>query len=423
MKKIAQIVIALGSSLIASQTITLHDGWNLVSFSEKPANESFWTISELNLPSQVDRIYGEVETYIEGDLINTLSSVSAGNGYWIKSNGESIISVNGVAASSSLTGYHTDWNLVGFTSSDTVSNFMTISSECGIVIDRIYGEVETYIVGDLINTLNDIEVGKGYWVKVSSINEDTLATCQSASSSSFTFNSTTGIGEKLVSYDGITATEITVTLPVGTFDIYAEYTGTSSTTKQVIDTTVYDENSDQVSVLGNGITDTTTPAKLTLSNNSGSEKTYTFSVSQTDLSAAAVSGNIWMGIIDQDDTTTYTKGGTLSIGDVETNVGEILSSGGSHNWTFSTDSNGAGQYSLAVSTDYESGLNPLKFFSVDFQVSGNNQDVISSVATTDGSISVGSLSLEADSDYVITINGETTKSDLLGYYKIKLIKN
>jgi hypothetical protein len=155
-------------------TITLEEGWNLISLPLVPEKNQVQQLMG-GVADGVESVWGysdgQWQTYVplhpeSSDLI----SMTAGRGYWIK--------VNQAGLSLQFQGKLTDlsmplkegWNLVGFNSIQ-VRPVSEILSEMGITPETIWGynngQWQMYnpaIPG--ASDLESFEPGRGYWIKI-----------------------------------------------------------------------------------------------------------------------------------------------------------------------------------------------------------------------------------------------------------------
>ena len=205
------------ATLTANQTIPLHTGWNLISFSvnncyyDTPSPPAVPLLPDVN-PIQVPSI-GDVFSSIDGKyelvrsfdadgghtwdpalpLFSNLDYVAGGYGYWIKMTQPADLVLDGLRASTTAClPLHTGWNLVGCWSSDTawydddpptvpfppdVTDFVPVS-DIGEVFNSIDGSYDIIRSFDadgghtydpalpMFSDLHYVGPGYGYWIKM-----------------------------------------------------------------------------------------------------------------------------------------------------------------------------------------------------------------------------------------------------------------
>ena len=157
-----------------AQVINLYPGWNLIGINEKPASADYWPLTNISDNSDITIVYGNGQTYIAGaSRGNNLIGLEPSKGYWIKANIATTLNLSdGVTANTlnDISFVNTGWYLIGYQTTIEVSSFLTAFSSAGFSITIIYGNGETYIVGaSRGNNLSLIQPGKGYWVKINTI--------------------------------------------------------------------------------------------------------------------------------------------------------------------------------------------------------------------------------------------------------------
>ena len=241
------------------------------------------------------------------------------------------------------------------------------------------------------------------------------------------YSTADGWGEQVVAYNGLVERELTITLPVGSYNVYVEPANGNSELHSVIGTILdIDGYAATGDITGEQVLRTTvqSPAKIQITNSSGADKTYVLPVSTINKwTENAEASSIWVGVMEDVTTPSYTTGGVLSIGDLTTNVASILAIDELHTWSFSTDASGAGLYTLSVVSTED--INKLLNFNIEMIVNGTGEEKVSSTLVTSGGFSQSNITLDSSASYQIKIfSSEAGRhSDYLGNYTLKLIKH
>jgi hypothetical protein len=279
-------------------------------------------------------------------------------------------------------------------------------------------------------TENDSTTEDSSTTEDGSTTEDDSTTGGSTLPADITVSSTitisNGWGEDVVSYDGVEDSKVKITIPANsTYYIIAENSSNNPQTKLKFGTvdSITDEK-------GNTLVDTTITssqlettstaiAKISIKNESDLEKNYIVPVS-ANKNGIDIYTKIWVAAINSDASSlNNTKTATLTLGDIKTNTGEILVEGSKHTFSLVTASNDTGTYTLSV--EGIEGVNFLNNYSITMKQS-NGTVLVDNQNTISGSITKGNINLENLTSYTLSITADTLRSDALGYYKIKLIK-
>ncbi len=125
------------------------NGWNLISVSKEVADYSKSTL----FPTSISNAFAYNGAY------QTKDTLENGIGYWVKFSGDQFFSMTGFSRTLDSIDVAEGWNLIGSISSAVAVN--AIGSEpAGIVTSEFFGYQGMYFATD------QIEPGKGYWVKV-----------------------------------------------------------------------------------------------------------------------------------------------------------------------------------------------------------------------------------------------------------------
>ena len=156
--------------------ITLNAGWNLISTDRavtQGVDEVFAGLAAGNL-QYVTGFDGGVQFYDPNGLsfLNTLGSLTPGNGYWVKVAADDVLEVSGVRlAEDFMPGLEEGWNLVGYAAETPAAPgdvYADLLAEGDLLYVTGFDEgVEVYDPSGLpfLNTLTEMRNGFGYWVK------------------------------------------------------------------------------------------------------------------------------------------------------------------------------------------------------------------------------------------------------------------
>ena len=183
-KKITASLILLSSLCLNAQDITLSSGWNLIGITDKLTDGTHVKMADaINNVDDIEYIIGQNDGMFKASYLSYDSYSSkqfeASRGYWVKLKDgvtSSAMSFEGVAVSFNPDIVSEGWTLVGFESTvlmkDKVSSLNTTN---GFNIEYIIGKDDgmfkaSYLSYDSYASKQFVE-GKGYWLKVSSIDE------------------------------------------------------------------------------------------------------------------------------------------------------------------------------------------------------------------------------------------------------------
>lgn len=144
---------------------SLNNNWNMVSLAEGVADSSVHTL----FPTALSHAYSYNGT---GYVIAT--SLAPTRGYWLKFNGDQVVSVTGTPSGGLSIPVTRGWNLIG-SSSVHVQTRNISSSPPGIVTSQFFAYNGAYVIA------TTIEPGKAYWVKVGQDGTLTLPSSGAAS--------------------------------------------------------------------------------------------------------------------------------------------------------------------------------------------------------------------------------------------------
>lgn len=444
MKKIYNKIV-LGSILTlttnlfaASETLSIVNGYQIkatssgvddvsTAFNDPACIHSVWSYDTAWKVYTPNDLY-KIKTDAAG--IAELTTLSPYDGFWVitNSNQTCTIDVNSTQIIPEYITTTSGWKLRG---SNYKFNYMGIFNNDKINIvwtfDTINNKWSAYspdtTISNLItnkttvDTINTIEANDGYWILANS--DLTIEYTP------FEYDSIEGWGSKVVSYDGITNFNTIITLPEGTYNIYTEISDGNPDIKAVIGT-LQDINgtktvdSNDVTGIGSLETIANSPANIQIQNSSGADKTYILPVSaKLSSNDNTEADNIHIAVINTTNNN-YPMGAELTLGDVDTNTLMMLGVDESHTWYFTTPSDGAGTYTLGVTTDET--VNKLMQFEIKMVQNGNGSELVND-STSIGSFNQENITLEADTSYLVFIKTVPMQWDTIGKYNIKLIKN
>jgi hypothetical protein len=173
MKKLKNSVLAVSlvasSLLYASETINLQSGWNLVGVSQTSAN--------MNVADMIrDKNVSLIVTYDNGwkkydpnrSYLQQFSQLKAGQGYWIKSNADSNITINGISTIS-MPVLKAGWNLAAFGNAFNMDELVNTLTNQGYKLDLMVtfnGGWKKYDPNrSYLQQFHSIDTSAGYWVK------------------------------------------------------------------------------------------------------------------------------------------------------------------------------------------------------------------------------------------------------------------
>jgi hypothetical protein len=155
------------------QTISLTEGWNLISTSVQPVNNLIQNVLS-GIESKYLAVYAyngtNYEQFIPGEESNTLNRIEPGRGYWIYLEESATLTVEGSPATSGIN-LKEGWNLVGFNHSTPLATSSALTSIRGRY-DVVYSfnpskGYLSYSVPDG-GELTMMRPGEGYWIYANS---------------------------------------------------------------------------------------------------------------------------------------------------------------------------------------------------------------------------------------------------------------
>jgi hypothetical protein len=159
-----------------SITLSLEQGWNLISLPLQPVDSSINTVLK-SLSDSFLAIYSfdnssmNYKSYIPGAASNDLLTLKTGEGYWIYMDSPSRLELSGTAVPSTMN-LSSGWNLSGFSSMKSMEVAQAFASISGVLeaaygYDTSKGSYLEYIPGSTAD-LKVLEPGNGYWIYVAS---------------------------------------------------------------------------------------------------------------------------------------------------------------------------------------------------------------------------------------------------------------
>ena len=165
------VSVASASNTSVTQTVSLVQGWNLVSLHTQPADMSPSSVftGHFDVIEEMRTLRGAFNTTWPL-FLNSIKQLNLADSYWIKANAaRSDIQVTGEPPTSTVINLTKGWNLIGFPSvgpQATVDLFKSLSDKNAV--DRIIGNGEFYdfVFNSILNNLQNFTPGEGYWVKM-----------------------------------------------------------------------------------------------------------------------------------------------------------------------------------------------------------------------------------------------------------------
>ena len=179
------VIVASASDTSVTQTISLVQGWNLVSLHTQPADMSPSSIftGHFDVIEEMRTLQGVFNTSWP-IFLNTIQQLDLAGSYWVKANAaRSGIQITGAPPTSTVITLTKGWNLIGFPSvaaQDTATVFASVAANNAI--ERVIGTGKFYTFDDnaLFNTLTNLKPGDGYWVKMNEADTLTVTSVAAA---------------------------------------------------------------------------------------------------------------------------------------------------------------------------------------------------------------------------------------------------
>lgn len=156
--------------LAKTQTINLNAGWNLIGFNVTPFEEN---LKETFTPINNSLIQLNTQTEIFNpnlpDFLNTLTQLVPAQGYYANMSQSDQIILRGEKIDVSQVSFnlHLGWNLISYPAQNA-EDITTALQNISPYIIQVNNQTQIYnpTLPDFLNTLNQLEPGKGYWIKV-----------------------------------------------------------------------------------------------------------------------------------------------------------------------------------------------------------------------------------------------------------------
>jgi hypothetical protein len=151
-----------------TQTLNLKAGWNLVSFYVDADDMTPATVFA-PIQDKLLEVKNLTQSYdpTRDSFLNTLSSLSVKDGYWLKVSEDASLDVEGRVLSGASINVNSGWNLVGYPrlSGEAVADELT---SLGNTVVQIKYLESSYVPGvpSFLNTLSTMAPGSGYWLNV-----------------------------------------------------------------------------------------------------------------------------------------------------------------------------------------------------------------------------------------------------------------
>nr|VFJ46720.1 MAG: Alpha-tubulin suppressor [Candidatus Kentron sp. FM] len=200
------------TAFTGSQTIELGAGWNIFSSHVIPQEDADLlnllqpVIDEGNLVKAIDEQGGTVVELL-GSWVNGIGDLAETEGYQIKVNADTALTITGVSAELPLAiPLSSGWNIIGYpvdTPQDALAAVQPLIDEGSLVkvIDE-QGNTVVDFLGSWVNLIGDLAPGEGYKLKVG---QDTTLTIEEGSEESMVSASRLAL---LSSLDGVTVSAV-----------------------------------------------------------------------------------------------------------------------------------------------------------------------------------------------------------------------
>ena len=151
-----------------TQTLNLKEGWNLVSFYVEADDMTPATVFA-PIQDELLQIKNLTQSYDPSipSFLNTLSSLSVKDGYWLKVSEDVSLDVEGPVPSGASINVKSGWNLVGYprSSGEGVADELTSLGNTVVQIKDLESSYDPSIPS-FLNTLSTMAPGSGYWLNV-----------------------------------------------------------------------------------------------------------------------------------------------------------------------------------------------------------------------------------------------------------------
>ena len=151
-----------------TQTLNLKEGWNLVSFYVEADDMTTATVFA-PIQDKLLQVKNLTQSYdpSQPSFLNTLSSLSVKDGYWLKVSEDVSLDVEGPVPSGASINVKSGWNLVGYprSSEEGVADELTSLGNTVVQIKDL-GSSYDPSQPSFLNTLSTMAPGSGYWLNV-----------------------------------------------------------------------------------------------------------------------------------------------------------------------------------------------------------------------------------------------------------------
>jgi hypothetical protein len=168
-KDVHSIDLSVGTE--QQQSISLHNGWNLMSMRVQPASAAIRDVLH-SIAGQYNMVIGEAGSFVPSlpDEFQSLREMHPGNAYWIRvtaAQGATLL-LNGTLldASTPIT-LTRGWRWIGYLPEVSLPLTIALHSIEG-QYNMVLGERGTYVVGlpDVFQTLREMRAGEGYQIRM-----------------------------------------------------------------------------------------------------------------------------------------------------------------------------------------------------------------------------------------------------------------
>ena len=165
------VSVASASDTSVTQTISLVQGWNLVSLHTQPADMSPSSVftGHFDVIKEMRTLRGTFNTAWPL-FLNSIKQLDLADSYWVKANAaRSGIQITGAPPTSTVINLTKGWNLIGFPSvgaQETATLFKPLSDRNAIKTVIGNGEFYMFDSNSMFNDLSSLKPGDGYWVKM-----------------------------------------------------------------------------------------------------------------------------------------------------------------------------------------------------------------------------------------------------------------
>lgn len=166
-RSISTIVLDYIDNSPITQSISLEQGWNLISTNVKPTDS---TIATLFTGIDVSEIKNMDVYWLKGQstTLNSLKTITSGQGYFVKMNVAATLKVTGiplsVTANYPISTFKTGWNLTGcpYQLATTFTSALSTDISMVTLLKNFNG---FYFPSGTTNSISSFEPGKGYFFK------------------------------------------------------------------------------------------------------------------------------------------------------------------------------------------------------------------------------------------------------------------